>query len=72
MRLGTRLECVGSIGSLLGWRKGVRRKKTETCRKDFAEGIGKVTRNMSGDRQRKTVRLAAGNVGGCRIAGVRS
>ncbi|RWW82472.1 hypothetical protein BHE74_00009065 [Ensete ventricosum] len=30
MRLGTFLEC---IGSMPGWRKGVCRKKTETCRK---------------------------------------
>ncbi|RRT51231.1 hypothetical protein B296_00003604 [Ensete ventricosum] len=30
MRLGTHLEC---IGSLLGWHKGVRWKKTETHRK---------------------------------------
>ncbi|RWW81898.1 hypothetical protein BHE74_00009666 [Ensete ventricosum] len=30
MRLGTRLECVGSLPV---WRKGVRRKKTEICQK---------------------------------------
>ncbi|RRT68063.1 hypothetical protein B296_00011725 [Ensete ventricosum] len=30
IRLGTRLECVGSLP---GWRKGVRRKKTDTRRK---------------------------------------
>ncbi|RWW38569.1 hypothetical protein BHE74_00056193 [Ensete ventricosum] len=41
-------------------------------RYDFAESIGKITRNMSGDRWRKTMRFAAGNVGSCRIAGVRS
>ncbi|RWW43615.1 hypothetical protein BHE74_00050700 [Ensete ventricosum] len=114
MRLGTRQEC---IGSLPGWRKGVRQKKTETHRKiiggsrkacwefnhdgmsyisdmnprsslgigprirrcggssssvclDFAEGIGKIARNTLGDRRRKTVRLAAGEVEGCRFAGV--
>ncbi|RRT73416.1 hypothetical protein B296_00001229 [Ensete ventricosum] len=39
---------------------------------DFAEGIGKIARNTLGDRRRKTVRLAAGEVEGCRFAGVRS
>ncbi|RZS15304.1 hypothetical protein BHM03_00047140, partial [Ensete ventricosum] len=38
----------------------------------FAEGIEKLARNTSGDRQRKTVRLVAVESGGCRIAGVRS
>ncbi|RZS22203.1 hypothetical protein BHM03_00054941 [Ensete ventricosum] len=36
------------------------------------EGIRKITRNTLGDRRRKTVRLATGNAGGCRIMGVRS
>ncbi|RWW73910.1 hypothetical protein BHE74_00018173 [Ensete ventricosum] len=31
--LGVRRELVEGIGSLLGWRKGVRQKKTETHRK---------------------------------------
>ncbi|RWW56482.1 hypothetical protein BHE74_00036803 [Ensete ventricosum] len=39
---------------------------------DFIEGIGKIARNMPGDRRRKTMRLAAGNAKGCRIMGVRS
>ncbi|RRT69540.1 hypothetical protein B296_00001734 [Ensete ventricosum] len=30
---GVRWEFVEGIESLLGWRKGVRKKKTETCRK---------------------------------------
>ncbi|RWW81685.1 hypothetical protein BHE74_00009890 [Ensete ventricosum] len=38
----------------------------------FTEGIRKLTRNTSGDRQRKTVRLAIGDSRGCRIAGVMS
>ncbi|RRT46382.1 hypothetical protein B296_00033964 [Ensete ventricosum] len=37
----------------------------------FAEEIGKLARNTPGDRQRKTVRLAAGDYEGCRNAGVR-
>ncbi|RRT58238.1 hypothetical protein B296_00039673 [Ensete ventricosum] len=41
-------------------------------RYDFAEGIEKITRNTSGDRRRKTVRLTTWNAGGYRIAGVRS
>ncbi|RWV85368.1 hypothetical protein GW17_00052848 [Ensete ventricosum] len=36
---------------------------------DFAEGIGKIARNMPGDRQRKTMRLAVRNARGCSIAG---
>ncbi|RRT74407.1 hypothetical protein B296_00001422 [Ensete ventricosum] len=69
--LGVRRELAEGIGSLSGWRKGVRRKKIETHRK-IVGGIGKIARNTPGDRQRKTVRLVAGNVGGCRIVGVRS
>ncbi|RWW56957.1 hypothetical protein BHE74_00036294 [Ensete ventricosum] len=30
---GVRWELTEGIGSLLGWHKGVRRKKTETCQK---------------------------------------
>ncbi|RZS03216.1 hypothetical protein BHM03_00033359 [Ensete ventricosum] len=41
-------------------------------RYDFARGIGKITRNTSGDCRRKTMRLAIGNVGGFQIMGVRS
>ncbi|RWW72041.1 hypothetical protein BHE74_00020174 [Ensete ventricosum] len=37
--------------------------------KDFVEGNEKIARNTSGDRQRKTVRLAARNAGGYRITG---
>ncbi|RWW39597.1 hypothetical protein BHE74_00055062 [Ensete ventricosum] len=66
MRLGIRLEY---IGSLPRWCKGVRRKKTET-RWKIIGGIRKIARNKPGDRRRKTVRLAAGNVGDCRITGM--
>ncbi|RWW16949.1 hypothetical protein BHE74_00023813 [Ensete ventricosum] len=71
--LGVRQELAEGVGSLPGWRKGVRRKKTETRWKiirgnrkacwelDFPEGIGKIARNTLEDRQRKTVRLATGN-----------
>ncbi|RWV77704.1 hypothetical protein GW17_00061429 [Ensete ventricosum] len=38
----------------------------------FTEGIEKLTRNTSGDHQRKTVRLATGDFEGCRNTGVRS
>ncbi|RZS22683.1 hypothetical protein BHM03_00055495 [Ensete ventricosum] len=116
---GMRQELAEGIGSLPGWRKRVRQKKTEThrniiegsrktCREfnhdgmsyrsninpgsslgirprierccgsspgvcyDFAEGIGKIARNTSGDRRRKTVRLIAGEAGGCQFMGVRS
>ncbi|RZS16266.1 hypothetical protein BHM03_00048222 [Ensete ventricosum] len=37
---------------------------------DFAEGIGKIARNTTGDRRRKTMRLTVGNAGSCRITGV--
>ncbi|RWV86666.1 hypothetical protein GW17_00051411 [Ensete ventricosum] len=37
---------------------------------DFTEGIGKIARNTSGDRRRKTMRLAVGEAKGCRFAGV--
>ncbi|RZR87779.1 hypothetical protein BHM03_00015245 [Ensete ventricosum] len=51
---------------------GVVKKFTGRLRQDFPEGIGKIARNTSGDRQRKTIRLVVGNVGGCQITGVRS
>ncbi|RWW58182.1 hypothetical protein BHE74_00034983 [Ensete ventricosum] len=38
---------------------------------DFAEGIEKIARNTPGDRQRKTMRLAAGNARDYRITEVR-
>ncbi|RWV94209.1 hypothetical protein GW17_00043276 [Ensete ventricosum] len=96
---GVHQKLTEGIGSLPGWRKGVRQKKTEThrkivglpgvgkvsgqglddaegaCRefaKRFAEGIGKLVRNMPGDRRMKTIRLAAVESGGYRNAGVRS
>ncbi|RWV94574.1 hypothetical protein GW17_00042876 [Ensete ventricosum] len=38
----------------------------------FTERIGKLTRNTSGDRQRKTMRLTVVEPGAYRIVGVRS
>ncbi|RWV82615.1 hypothetical protein BHE74_00047185 [Ensete ventricosum] len=35
-------------------------------RKDFAEGIGKIARNMPRDQRRMTMRLTAGNAKGCK------
>ncbi|RRT33434.1 hypothetical protein B296_00058327 [Ensete ventricosum] len=65
---GVGRELAEGIGSLLGWRKGVRQKKTETRRKiikgsrkacrEFAKGIGKLAGNTPGDRRKKTERLA--------------
>ncbi|RWW55069.1 hypothetical protein BHE74_00038313 [Ensete ventricosum] len=108
MRLGTRLECVGSsprvsgvcqdgarefagrrsrlvrrlsgvadrlAGSWEGLEVDVFGRCDESSpgvRQDFIEGIGKIARNMLGDRQRKTMRLTVGDSGGCRIARVRS
>ncbi|RWW00922.1 hypothetical protein BHE74_00042784 [Ensete ventricosum] len=70
---GVRRELAEGIGSLLGWRKGVRQKKTKTHRKiigssqktyreslgDLSNGIGKLASNMSGDHRKKTRRLTA-------------
>ncbi|RZS14428.1 hypothetical protein BHM03_00046126, partial [Ensete ventricosum] len=67
---GVHRELTEGIRNLPGWCKGVHRKKIETHRK-IVGGIGKIARNTPGDRQRKTVRLAVGNAGGCRITGVR-
>ncbi|RWW55670.1 hypothetical protein BHE74_00037673 [Ensete ventricosum] len=84
MRLGTRLECVGSSPRVSGvCQDGARefagRKPRPTGRLSGVverlvrswEGIGKIARNTSGDRRRRTVRLATWNAGSCRIAGVR-
>ncbi|RWW74584.1 hypothetical protein BHE74_00017474 [Ensete ventricosum] len=70
-RLTVKKKLAKGIRSLAGWCKGVRQKKTETCRKivggsrkayqelgRFAKGIGKFARNMLGDRRKKTRRLA--------------
>ncbi|RZS20740.1 hypothetical protein BHM03_00053303 [Ensete ventricosum] len=78
---GVRRELVEDIGSLPGWRKGVRQKKTKTrrkivrgsrktCRERFAEGIGKLAVNTSGDRRKKTGRLAARMSEAAGLAGV--
>ncbi|RRT62479.1 hypothetical protein B296_00009351 [Ensete ventricosum] len=66
---GVRWELAEGIGSLLGWHKGVRQKKTEThrkiiegsrkaCRERFAEGIMKLAGNTPEDRWKKTERLS--------------
>ncbi|RRT46771.1 hypothetical protein B296_00047031, partial [Ensete ventricosum] len=65
---GVRQELVEGMGSLPRWRERVRQKKTETYRKiiggsrkayrEFAEGIGKLAGNTSGDHRKKTGRLA--------------
>ncbi|RZS27090.1 hypothetical protein BHM03_00060521 [Ensete ventricosum] len=81
--LGVRRELAESIGSLLGWRKGVFQKKTEThrkiiggsqkaCRERFTEGMGKLARNTLGDRWKKTKRLTTRMLEATRLAGVRS
>ncbi|RWV82787.1 hypothetical protein GW17_00055679, partial [Ensete ventricosum] len=55
-----RRKLAEGIGSLLGWCKGDRQKKTETrwkivggsrkaCRERFTEGIGKLAGNTPGD-----------------------
>ncbi|RWV79097.1 hypothetical protein GW17_00059824, partial [Ensete ventricosum] len=77
-----RRKLVESIGSLLEWHKGVCQKKTKIRQNiigdsqkacwEFAEGTRKLVRNTLGDRQRKTMRLVAGDSEGCRNAGVRS
>ncbi|RWW39978.1 hypothetical protein BHE74_00054639 [Ensete ventricosum] len=77
IQLGTRLECVVSLPRVLGACQdgtrefaGRRPRLTGRLSGDFAKGIGKIARNTSGDPQRKIVRLAIGNVGGCQITGV--
>ncbi|RZS25881.1 hypothetical protein BHM03_00059146 [Ensete ventricosum] len=63
--LGVHRELAEGIRSLLGWRKGVRQKKTEirrkiiegrrkTYREKFTEEIGKLAGNTSGDHRKKT------------------
>ncbi|RZS19652.1 hypothetical protein BHM03_00052121 [Ensete ventricosum] len=69
------------IQSLPGWRKGVRQKKIETCRKIvggndvvgsrrkfariFVEGIRKLAGNTKGDRQEEDRRTCYKITGGC-------
>ncbi|RWW02390.1 hypothetical protein GW17_00034521 [Ensete ventricosum] len=85
MRLGTHLECVGSLPRVSGaYQHGTmeftgRRPRLAGRLSGIAErlagsweGIGKIARNTPRDRRRMTMRLAAGNAGGCRIMGVRS
>ncbi|RRT68060.1 hypothetical protein B296_00011726 [Ensete ventricosum] len=47
-----RRELAEGIGSLLGWRKGVRRKKTETCRK-VVGGSRKACREFNHDSEKE-------------------
>ncbi|RRT31845.1 hypothetical protein B296_00057446, partial [Ensete ventricosum] len=78
-KIETRRKIIGVAKTLAGSWEGhdvdVYRAKDWTMQREFArrfaEGIEKLTRNMSGDRRRKTVRLAAIESGGCWIAGGR-
>ncbi|RRT64786.1 hypothetical protein B296_00024862 [Ensete ventricosum] len=54
--LGVRRELAESIGSLLGWRKGVRQKKIETRRKIIG-GSRKVYRERLEDSSQECQRL---------------
>ncbi|RRT40094.1 hypothetical protein B296_00022119 [Ensete ventricosum] len=66
------------IGSLPEWRKGVCQKKIKTRRKivgvgsrrkftrRFAEGIGKLTGNANGDREKEDRRTCRKIARGCR------
>ncbi|RWW44186.1 hypothetical protein BHE74_00050077 [Ensete ventricosum] len=82
IRLGTRLECVESSPRVSGPCQddarefiGRRPRLVEILSgvaERLARSIRKIARNTLGDRQKKTVRLAVGNAGGCQIAGVRS
>ncbi|RWW37443.1 hypothetical protein BHE74_00057441 [Ensete ventricosum] len=82
MRLGTHLEYVGSSLRVLGaYQDGARTfterrprlaRRLSGVAERLARSIRKIARNTSGDRWRKTVRLATGNAGGCQIVGVRS
>ncbi|RWW54861.1 hypothetical protein BHE74_00038528, partial [Ensete ventricosum] len=76
--LGVCRKLAKGIGSLLGWRKEVRQKKTETREKiigvgsrwkftmRFAEGIGKLTGNAKGDRRKEDWRTCRKIARGCR------
>ncbi|RRT84478.1 hypothetical protein B296_00006688 [Ensete ventricosum] len=72
MKMNYRLDM--DPGSSLGIRPRIRRHggSSSGVRYDFVEDIRKIARNTLGDHWRKTVRLTVGNVGGCRIIGVRS
>ncbi|RRT57526.1 hypothetical protein B296_00034095 [Ensete ventricosum] len=75
MHRETRRKLAEGIGGLSRVRRELVGGDQEFVRKasgDFTEGMRKITRNTPGDRRRMTVRLTAGNTGGCRIAGVRS
>ncbi|RWV99551.1 hypothetical protein BHE74_00043400 [Ensete ventricosum] len=83
---GVRRELTEGIGSLLGWRKGVRQKKTETCwkiiggsRKAYRDSLGdspKGSGSSLGTRQKitdeKTRRLTASMPKATRLAKVRA
>ncbi|RWV95488.1 hypothetical protein GW17_00041883 [Ensete ventricosum] len=60
---GVHRELAEGIGSLLGWHKGVRQKKTETRQKIIGGGRKayreKFAGNTSGDHRKKTKRLGA-------------
>ncbi|RWW49330.1 hypothetical protein BHE74_00044528 [Ensete ventricosum] len=82
MRMGTHLECVGSLPRVLGaYQDGAREfierrsrliERLSGITKKLARSIEKIARNMLGERRRKIIRLIAGIARGCRIARVRS
>ncbi|RWW57412.1 hypothetical protein BHE74_00035808 [Ensete ventricosum] len=76
--LGVCRKLAEGIGSLAGWRKGVRQMKIETRRKivgvgsrrkfarRFVERIGKLAGNAKGDRRKEDRRTCRKIAGGCR------
>ncbi|RWV93987.1 hypothetical protein GW17_00043515 [Ensete ventricosum] len=74
---GVHRKLIEGIGSLLGWRKGVYQKKTETRWKivkgsrkachEFVEGIGKLAGNTPGDHRGEYQKTYRKYTGGYRI-----
>ncbi|RRT70369.1 hypothetical protein B296_00000473 [Ensete ventricosum] len=74
-----RQKLAEGIGSVLGYRKGVRQKKIETRRKivggsrkacrEFTEGIEKLTGNTLGDHRGEDQKTYRKYHGGYRIGG---
>ncbi|RRT72221.1 hypothetical protein B296_00018425 [Ensete ventricosum] len=63
--LGVCRKLAKGIGSLPGWRKGVRQKKTETHWKIIG-GIGKLAGNVKGDCRKEDRRTYRKIIDGCR------
>ncbi|RZS23946.1 hypothetical protein BHM03_00056960 [Ensete ventricosum] len=80
MQLRTSNECIWSLLGVSracqdGVREFARRRprlagRLSRVAEKLAGSIKKITRNMPGDRQRKTLRLAAGEAGGCQFTGI--